>query len=166
MINNVTLIGRLTRDVEQKQGKSGNSYAYITLAVNRNKKDEEADFIDCVVLGKQVELLCKYTRKGSLLAIQGTLQSNKDKDGNKYLNVLIREVQFLDGNKSKDIQPQPKQEAPQPLEQVSYAQPTYQTQQQPMQQQAPVQQNPGWVPQQEQPQYVQPNLNDNDLPFI
>ena len=75
MINNVTLIGRLTRDVELRYTPNNVAVGAFTLAVNRNFKnvagDREADFINCVIWQKQVENLANWTKKGHLIGITG-----------------------------------------------------------------------------------------------
>ena len=77
MINNVVLIGRLTRDVELRYTPSNIAVATFNLAVNRNFKNQdgerEADFINCVMWQKSAENLANWTRKGMLIGITGIL---------------------------------------------------------------------------------------------
>ncbi len=79
MINRVVLVGRLTKDSDLKYTSSGTAVASFTLAVNRqftNQSGErEADFINCVVWRKQAESLANFTRKGSLIGVEGRLQT-------------------------------------------------------------------------------------------
>ena len=79
MLNKVSLVGRLTRDVELRYLGNGTPVANFTLAVNRtfkNKSGErEADFINIVVWRKQAENCANYIGKGSLVAVSGRLQS-------------------------------------------------------------------------------------------
>ena len=95
MINRVVLIGRLTRDLELKTTQSGLSVASFTIAVNRQFKNSngnrEADFINCVIWKKSAENLCKFTHKGSLIGIDGRLQT-RSYDNNNGQKVFITEV--------------------------------------------------------------------------
>ena len=116
-MNNVVLVGRLTRDVELKyiQG-SGAAVANFAIAVDREftGKDgkKEVDFIDIQVWGKSAENCATYIGKGSLVAIQGSIRvdSYQDQDGNsrKITRVNANRVQFLDSkkdNQSSNIAP-------------------------------------------------------------
>lgn len=95
MINRVVLTGRLTRDLELKTTQSGLSVASFTLAVNRQFTDangnREADFINCVIWKKSAENLCKFTHKGSLIGIDGRLQT-RSYDNNNGQKVFVTEV--------------------------------------------------------------------------
>ena len=116
-MNNVVLVGRLTRNVELKyiQG-SGTAVANFAIAVDREftGKDgkKEVDFIDIQVWGKSAENCATYIGKGSLVAIQGSIRvdSYQDQDGNnrKITRVNANRVQFLDSkkdNQSSNIAP-------------------------------------------------------------
>ena len=91
----MVLTGRLTRDLELKTTQSGLSVASFTLAVNRQFTDangnREADFINCVIWKKSAENLCKYTHKGSLIGIDGRLQT-RSYDNNNGQKVFVTEV--------------------------------------------------------------------------
>lgn len=73
MINNVVLVGRLTKDAELRYTPSNVAVATFTLAVNRNRKNEngerEADFINCVIWRQAAENLANWAKKGSLIGI-------------------------------------------------------------------------------------------------
>ena len=107
-MNNVVLVGRLTRDVELKyiQG-SGTPVANFAIAVDREfiGKDgkKETDFIDIQVWGKSAENCANYIGRGSLVAIQGSIRvdSYQDQEGNnrKITRVNANRVQFLDNKK-------------------------------------------------------------------
>lgn len=97
-MNNVVLIGRLTRDPELRtvNGQNGPlSTCNFTIAVTKlttNQNGErDADFINCVAWGKQAENLCKYCSKGSQIAVQGRIQTRnyQNKDG---VTVYVTEV--------------------------------------------------------------------------
>ena len=95
MINRVVLTGRLTRNPELKITQSGLSVASFTIAVNRqftnSNGNREADFINCVIWKKSAENLCKYTHKGSLIGIDGRLQT-RSYDNNNGQKVFVTEV--------------------------------------------------------------------------
>lgn len=83
-MNTVIIIGRTTTDIELKTTTSGKSVTQFTLAVPKNFKKDEANFIPVVFWGQQAEALSKYVKKGQQIAIQGELTSRKyEVDGNK-----------------------------------------------------------------------------------
>ncbi|MDO4432040.1 MAG: single-stranded DNA-binding protein [Aerococcaceae bacterium] len=94
-MNTVQLIGRLVRDVELKFTTSGTAVASFTLAVQRkfaNQQGErEADFINCLIWRKAAENFSNFTRKGSLVAIQGRLQV-RHYDNQQGQRVYVTEV--------------------------------------------------------------------------
>lgn len=110
-MNNVTLIGRITKDLTPRKTQTGKTTLAFTLAVNRNKT--EADFINCVAWEKTADILTQYTRKGSQIAVVGriTTRSYDDKDGRKIFvtEVLANEVQLLDKLEKHD---EPKHDEP------------------------------------------------------
>ena len=95
MINNVSLTGRLTRDVELKYTQGGTAVAQFALAVSRkftNQQGErESDFINGVVWRKSAENFSKFTHKGSLVGVEGHIQTRTydNKEGQK---VYVTEV--------------------------------------------------------------------------
>lgn len=112
MLNTVALMGRLTRDPEPKTTGSGVSVTSFTLAIDRSytKQGEkrQADFIDVVAWRSTADFICKYFRKGHLIAVQGFLQTRTytDKDGNKrkVTEVVVEKVSFAE-SKKRDDQP-------------------------------------------------------------
>ncbi len=108
-MNNVSLIGRITKDLELKNFNDGKGfYTKFTLAINRRaRKDSEpeADFISILVWNALAETMCKYLGKGSQIGLTGRLCSSSfmDKDGNKRYSteVVAEDFKFLD--KKKDI---------------------------------------------------------------
>lgn len=104
MLNRVVLVGRLTRDPDLRYTASGKAVANFTIAVNRpfsNQQGErEADFINCVIWNKSAESLANYMSKGSLIGIDGNLQSRSydGQDGKRVYvtEVLAGSVQFLE----------------------------------------------------------------------
>ncbi len=139
MINRVVLVGRLTRDPELRYTSSNIPVAKFTLAVNRTfagpTGEREADFIQCVIWRKQAENITKFVRKGSLVGVEGRIQTGSydDKDGiRKYTTeVVCDSVQFLepksqqqdsgyypDSNRDS-YEPQYRKETPQPQKRES-----------------------------------------------
>lgn len=121
MLNRVALIGRMTRDPELRRTGNGKAVASFTLAVNRNFKTgdgQEADFLNIVAWGKVAENTANYCGKGSLVSVDGRLQSRsyENNQGQKVFvtEVVADSVQFLDPKGSTNKQATPKQEAPQP----------------------------------------------------
>jgi single-strand DNA-binding protein len=83
-MNTVIIIGRTTTDIELKTTTSGKSVTQFTLAVPKNFKKDETNFIPVVFWGQQAEALSKCVKKGQQIAIQGELTSRKyEVDGNK-----------------------------------------------------------------------------------
>lgn len=83
-MNTVIIIGRTTTDIELKTTTSGKSVTQFTLAVPKNFKKNETNFIPVVFWGQQAEALSKYVKQGQQIAIQGELTSRKyEVDGNK-----------------------------------------------------------------------------------
>ena len=95
MINNVVLVGRLTRDPELRYTQSNTAVAKFNMAVNRNFKAQngeyEADFINCVMWRQSAENLSNWAKKGMLLAIVGRIQT-RNYEGNDGKRVYITEV--------------------------------------------------------------------------
>jgi len=105
-MNKVTLIGRISNNLEVRATSTGKSICEFRLAINRpaNKDGERvADFINCRVWGKTAENLVKYQDKGSLIAIGGRIQVDayQDKEGKNRYNtyVLVEELEYLQTKK-------------------------------------------------------------------
>lgn len=98
-MNQVILIGRLTRDPELKQTQNGKAYCMFSLAVSRKTKDAGVDFINCIVWNNQAENLAQYQQKGNRIAVSGSLQINDytDKNGAKKqsTSVVCFSIEFL-----------------------------------------------------------------------
>ena len=99
-MNNVSLVGRLTRDPEIKATNSGSSYARFSIAVDRRGKDAGTDFINIVAFGKTSEFIERYFRKGQRIGINGRIQtgSYEGKDGKKVytFDVIAENVEFVE----------------------------------------------------------------------
>ena len=95
MINNVVLVGRLTKDIDLKYTGSGTAVGTFNLAVNRNFTDQngekKSDFVNCVIWRKSAENMANFTRKGSLVGITGRIQT-RNYDNPQGVRVYITEV--------------------------------------------------------------------------
>ncbi len=118
-MNNVNLVGRLTKDVELKYTSSQTAVAIGTLAVNRQFKnangEKEVDFINIVAWRKTAEILSNYASKGSQIGITGRIQTRnyEGNDGKRvYVTEVVAETVMLLDSKSNNQQPQQKQERP------------------------------------------------------
>ncbi|MFR4286319.1 MAG: single-stranded DNA-binding protein [Enterococcus italicus] len=110
MINNVVLVGRLTRDPELRYTANGAAVATFSLAVNRNftnqSGEREADFINCVIWRKPAETLANYARKGTLLGVTGRIQTRnyENQQGQKvYVTEVVAEnFQLLESRNASE----------------------------------------------------------------
>ena len=107
MINKVILVGRLTKDLELKKTTSNISVCSFTLACNRrfasnNGNGPTADFINCVAWRQSAEFLCKYASKGSIVGVEGSIQTrNYDgQNGKVYVTEIVCDnVQLIGSSK-------------------------------------------------------------------
>lgn len=101
MLNNVVLIGRLTKKPELKMSKSGVSVCAFTLAVDKWSKDDKnkADFISCVAWKQSAEFLTQYGKKGSMVALQGRISTRnyEGQNGKVYVTEVICDSVHLVG---------------------------------------------------------------------
>lgn len=109
-LNQVTLMGNLTRDPELRQTPTGQNVTSFSLALNRSYKDqggqwqEATDYIDIVAWGPLAERVSQYLSKGRRCLVQGRIQSRSwEQDGQKRnkVEVLANDVTFLDSNRSE-----------------------------------------------------------------
>ena len=108
-MNKVVLVGRLTRDPELRYTANNIPVVQFTIAVNRTYTsktgERQADFINCVAWRQQAENLAKYMRKGSLIGIEGQIQTRNYDDPNgvrKYITeVVCDRVHFLESKSSR-----------------------------------------------------------------
>ena len=112
MINNLTLVGRLTKDPDLKYTGNGTAVATFTLAVNRNftnqSGEREADFINCVIWRKPAETLANYAKKGVLIGVTGRIQT-RSYDNQQGQKIYVTEViadnfQLLESKKADSNQ--------------------------------------------------------------
>ena len=124
MINNVVLVGRLTRDPELRYTPQNQAVGTFGLAVNRQFKnangEREADFINCVIWRQQAENLANFAKKGSLIGITGRIQTRnyENQQGQKvYVTEVVADTfQMLESNKTQGQQankPQAQNKKPQ-----------------------------------------------------
>lgn len=112
MINNVVLVGRLTKDPDLKYTGNGQAVATFTLAVNRNftnqSGEREADFINCVIWRKPAETLANYARKGTLLGVTGRIQTRnyENQQGQRVYvtEVVVDNFQLLESKNNNSSQ--------------------------------------------------------------
>lgn len=102
-MNRVTLMGRITKDLELKRTQNGKVMLNFTVAVNRPKS--EADFIRCTAWGKTAEFIQSYFGKGNMIAVEGNIRAGNYTDNsgtNRYMmNVCIDKV-FFTGEKNEN----------------------------------------------------------------
>ena len=95
MINNVVLVGRITRDPELRYTPQNQAVATFSLAVNRQFKnangEREADFINCVIWRQQAENLANWAKKGALIGVTGRIQT-RNYENQQGQRVYVTEV--------------------------------------------------------------------------
>ncbi len=104
-MNKILLVGRLTRDPEVRSTSTGTSIVNFTVAVSRNFKNKEgnydADFLPCVAYRAQADFVSKYFKKGSLIGVEGRVQTRSydAQDGSKryVTEVVVENIEFVGG---------------------------------------------------------------------
>ena len=110
MVNRVVLVGRLAKDPELRKTASDISFATFTLAVDNRVREADGTrgtiFIDCRVFRDQAENLVKATRKGSKVAVDGSLNQRnferRDGTKGKSIEIVVDSVTFLDPNPNRE----------------------------------------------------------------
>lgn len=111
MLNQVVLVGRLTKEVELKEMEDGKKLANITIAVPRSFKNEngeyETDFIDCVLWNSVASNTAEYCHKGDLIGIKGRLQNGPiaNDDGEivaQTIQIIAEKLTFLSSKSSNE----------------------------------------------------------------
>ena len=110
MLNQVVLVGRLTRDISINKSDKGRKVATIPLAIPRSFKNVEGtydtDFINCVAFDLIATNTCEYCKKGDIVGVKGRLQSRiveKDEDEKEYLmEVIAEKITFLSSKPKED----------------------------------------------------------------
>ena len=114
MINQVILIGRITKDIELRHFENGNAVINFNLAVPRDYKNSdgiyETDFLDIQATNKIAELTAEYCKKGDLISVRGRLEKRQwiDKEDKKHYDTYVRcdKVSFLSTKKDDNKQDQ------------------------------------------------------------
>lgn len=108
MLNKVILMGRLTKEPELKHTQSGKSVTSFSLAVDRTFNKSETDFFDIVAWNKTAEFVANYLHKGSLIAVEGSLQRREYTDShgqNRFvIEVIASDVYFAESKKNNATQ--------------------------------------------------------------
>ncbi len=107
MLNKVILMGRFTRDPELRSTPQGISTCSFSIAVDRNfvraGEERKADFINCVAWRQTAEFISKYFKKGSMVALEGSIQTRTwdDQDGKKRYatDVVVSQVYFAESKR-------------------------------------------------------------------
>ena len=103
-MNKVILMGRLTKDPDIRMGQSV-KVARFSLAVDRRKREDGADFPQCVAFGKTAEFIEKYLHQGSKIGIEGRIQTSTftKQDGSKgySTDVVVESVEFAESKKTE-----------------------------------------------------------------
>ena len=104
-MNYVSLLGRLTRDVEVTYTQSGQAYARFSLAVSRGTSNrDEVDFINCIAWEKRAETISQYFKKGSRILVQGRITTGSyEKNGEtRYTtDVVVNNFDFIETKSSE-----------------------------------------------------------------
>ena len=107
-MNKVTLVGRLTKEPELRYTQSQTAVTSFTLAVDRRKKEDGADFINCVAWSKTAELVKQYVHKGHRLGVAGRISTRSHEDSNNTRHYVVEvtadEIEFL--QPKEESQPQ------------------------------------------------------------
>ena len=110
MINTIVLVGRLTKDIEVRKTSSDLSVTSFTLAVERNTKGKETDFISCQAWRQSADFLGNYAHKGNLVGVTGSINTshyiNNKGDTVYKTEVVCNNVQLLEskGASNEDYQ--------------------------------------------------------------
>nr|DAO84003.1 MAG TPA: Single strand binding protein [Caudoviricetes sp.] len=107
-MNKVILIGRLTKDPELRYAAgSGTAVCRFTLAVSRQFKKDETDFINCIAFNKQGEAIAKYVTKGRQLAVTGSIRTGSydGQDGVKRYttDVIVESFEFIGNSNNGNV---------------------------------------------------------------
>ena len=109
MINSVVIMGRLTKDAEERKTNSGKTVCGFCVALDDRFDKEKTHFVDVIAWNKTAEFICKYFHKGSMIAVQGRLTTRtwEDKNGTKHkaVEIVADEVSFCGDKKSDTSHP-------------------------------------------------------------
>jgi len=127
MINQVILVGRLTRDPELKRTSDGRAFTNVTIAVPRHYRNAngelDSDFVQCILWRKTAENTALYCQKGSVIGVTGRIQTrfyeNQEKKRVYVTEVVAENVQFL-SKKTTAPKTEPKEAEVMPIEPVPF----------------------------------------------
>jgi single-strand DNA-binding protein len=120
VINQVTLVGRLTKDPEARKTMEGKSVLSVTIAVNRPYKNQQgqidADFVLCTIWNRAADNTEKYCRKGSVVGVTGRIQTRyfeNDQGKRTYITEVVAEnIRFMDSKQASPVTPEPSKKEP------------------------------------------------------
>lgn len=120
MLNTAIIMGRLVRDPEERKTSNGKSVCSFCVAVNDDYRKDVTYFLDIIAWNNTADFVCKYFRKGSMIAVQGKLTTRvwEDKNGNKRkeTEIVADNVSFCgekkDAAPSVDVPPPTDEDAP------------------------------------------------------
>lgn len=105
-MNNVVLMGRLTKDIEVRETPNGLKVTDFTIAIDRVGKDDETDFVRCTAWRQSAEYLQRYAKKGNRILLSGSIRvdswEDDDETYHEVTKVTCQTVSILDYNDSKD----------------------------------------------------------------
>lgn len=99
-MNELNVIGKITKDVSLKTSANGKNYCFLTVAVRRAfSQNNETDFINFIAFGKQAEIIANFTEKGSNIGLNATLQTETKKEGDQFFNTyqgVVQKITLID----------------------------------------------------------------------
>lgn len=108
MLNQIVLVGRLTRDIAVNKSNNGTKVATLSLAIPRSFKNSEGmydtDFIDCVLFDSIAENTSEYCKKGDIVGVKGRIQSRVIEEEDKketVMEIIAEKVTFLSSHSSE-----------------------------------------------------------------
>lgn len=105
MLNQIVLVGRIAKEIEDIKLKNGKSASIITLSVPRNYKNMDGeydiDYIDCILYNGIADKCKEYCKKGDLVGIKGRLQSRTNIEEDSNTLVVAEKITFLSSKSSK-----------------------------------------------------------------
>ena len=111
MLNQIVLVGRLTRDITVNKSSNGNKVATIGLAIPRSFKNSEGvydtDFIDCVLFDIVAENTAEYCNKGDIVGVKGRIQSKIVEEGDRketVIEIIAEKVTFLSSKRQEEAE--------------------------------------------------------------
>ena len=117
-MNNISIIGRITKDPELKTTQNGKKFVSFCIAVQKSNGKNETSFIDCIVWEQSAEFLCRNVHKGNQIGITGSLETRSytDNQGNnrKVCEIQVRNIDLIFGQNAPTTEPAIPQNAPSP----------------------------------------------------